>query len=77
MNNTNRLVSGDNKGYASYLFEKYKNGNATLPARGKFVAAFAQTNSGDVSPNTLGATCDDTGLPCDFYTSLCNGRVCS
>jgi hypothetical protein len=26
MNNTNTLVSGDNKGYASYLFEQLKNG---------------------------------------------------
>ena len=26
MNNTNLLVSGDNKGYASYLFERAKNG---------------------------------------------------
>ena len=25
MNNINKLVSGDNKGYASYLFEKAKN----------------------------------------------------
>ncbi len=26
MNNTNRLISGDNKGYASMLFEQYING---------------------------------------------------
>lgn len=25
MNNTNVLISGDNKGYASYLFEKHMN----------------------------------------------------
>lgn len=25
MNNTNRIISGDNKGYASYLFEQNKN----------------------------------------------------
>ncbi|KJE90898.1 neutral/alkaline nonlysosomal ceramidase [Capsaspora owczarzaki ATCC 30864] len=77
MNNTNRLVSGDNKGHASYLFEKQMNGKATLPGKGKFVAAFAQTNSGDVSPNTAGAFCisgKDAGKPCDFYTSLCDGR---
>ena len=49
MNHHNSLVCGDNKGYASYLFEKdmgsdYLN-NST------FVAAFAQSNAGDVSPN--------------------------
>lgn len=43
MNNTNGLISGDNKGYASYLFEKYQNGNNSLPGMGPFVGAFAQT----------------------------------
>jgi neutral ceramidase len=28
----------------------------------------------DVSPNTDGAKCIDTGLPCDAVTSTCNGR---
>ena len=32
MNNTNRLISGDNKGYASYLFEQYMNPNS-LPGK--------------------------------------------
>lgn len=49
MGNTNKLISGDNKGYASYLFEKLKGTNYT--ANKTFVAAFAQTNAGDVSPN--------------------------
>jgi len=49
LGNTNRLISGDNKGYASYLFEKAMGTN--YAATGTFVAAFAQTNSGDVSPN--------------------------
>jgi neutral ceramidase len=53
MNNTNTLVSGDNKGYASYLFERDFNGDA-LPGSGPFVSAFASTNLGDVSPNTAG-----------------------
>ncbi|KAJ7527759.1 hypothetical protein O6H91_16G069600 [Diphasiastrum complanatum] len=39
-----------------------------------FVAAFAQTNEGDVSPNILGAFCEDTGQPCDFNHSTCNGK---
>lgn len=50
LNNKNRLISGDNKGVAEYLFEKH------MRAQGypNFVAAFAQAHSGDVSPNPLG-----------------------
>ena len=36
------------------------NGGA-LPGTGKFVAAFASSNLGDVSPNTQGPKCIDTG----------------
>jgi neutral ceramidase len=72
MNNTNTLVSGDNKGHAMYLFEKWVNGNGTMSGRGPFVAAFSQTNEGDVSPNTKGAFCED-GTPCEFAHSTCNG----
>ncbi|KAG2496430.1 hypothetical protein HYH03_005654 [Edaphochlamys debaryana] len=39
-----------------------------------FVAAVAQAAVGDVSPNTGGAFCLDTGLPCDAAHSTCNGR---
>lgn len=39
-----------------------------------FVSAFCQSNCGDVSPNTGGAFCTDTGLPCDFNQSTCNGK---
>lgn len=39
------------------------------------MAAFAQSNEGDVSPNTKGARCIDTGKKCDFNSSTCNGRV--
>ena len=75
MNNTNELISGDNRGLASYMAEKKMNGDATLPGtKGKFVAAFASTNLGDVSPNTAGPKCLDTGLPCDSGTSTCNGK---
>lgn len=73
MNNTNRLISSDNKGYASILFERLMNPGA-LPGKGKFVAAFGQSNEGDVSPNTKGPHCLDTGLACDFNRSTCNGR---
>eukprot|EP00937_MAST-01D_sp_MAST-1D-sp2_P008111 g8111.t1 len=78
MNNTNTLVSGDNKGFASYLLEREHNGgtaDGVQPGTGPFVAAFMATNLGDVSPNTLGPRCRDTGLPCDLKTSTCNGRV--
>ncbi|EGG19472.1 hypothetical protein DFA_00049 [Cavenderia fasciculata] len=72
MNNTNHLISGDNKGYASYMFEKYMNGNDSLPGVGPFVAAFGQSNEGDVSPNTMGPKCPD-GSPCSS-DSTCNGK---
>jgi neutral ceramidase len=75
MNSSNHLISGDNKGYASYLMEKQYNGNESLPGRGSFVAAFASTNLGDASPNTAGSRCVDTGLPCDFTASTCNGQM--
>ena len=74
MNSTNKLISGDNKGYASYLMEKEINGQDTLPGHGDFVAAFASTNLGDASPNTDGPRCIDTGEPCDLVSSTCNGR---
>jgi neutral ceramidase len=48
MSNRNRLISGDNKGYASYLFEKELGTDYAAPST--FVAAFAQSNEGDVSP---------------------------
>lgn len=74
--NTNRLVSSDNKGMASLLFEREMNGNDTLPGHGPFIAAFGQSNEGDVSPNTLGAWCNATvgGVYCSDDHSVCNGR---
>ncbi|HOD13625.1 MAG TPA: neutral/alkaline ceramidase [Spirochaetota bacterium] len=45
----NKLISGDNKGWASYLFEKDK--GADYLASKSFVAAFAQASAGDVTPN--------------------------
>lgn len=71
MNNTNHLISSDNKGYAAILFEQEMNPAGTLPGKGEFVAIFAQANEGDVSPNTAGPRCIDTGLPCDSMTSTC------
>lgn len=74
MNNTNQLVSGDNKGYASMRFEREINGKGVLTGKGPFVASFPNANHGDTSPNILGPKCIDTGLPCDLSTSTCNGK---
>jgi len=61
---TNRLISADHKGYAAYTFEQ-EMGNG-------FVAAFAQNESGDASPNQPQA--DDVTLnflrPVDMDPSL-------
>lgn len=51
MNNKNGGINGDSKGYAEYLFEKSMQSNYDSNA---FVAAFAQENSGDVTPNPDG-----------------------
>lgn len=45
-----QLLSGDNKGHASYLFEKKLKGT-TYKSNNDFVAAFAINNAGDMSPN--------------------------
>src|SRR5262252_51309 len=68
MGNDNHLISGDNKGYASYLFEKAKGTNYS--ADETFVAAFAQSDEGDVTPNIYGGT--NGGGANDFEsTALC------
>jgi neutral ceramidase len=63
MTGNNRLISPDNKGYAEYNFEHDMQG-VDWNERGQFVAAFAQTNAGDMSPNLrdggrLGPTDDE------------------
>ncbi len=50
--NTNKLISGDNKGFASFKFEDTK--GTDYGVQETFVAAFAQSNAGDVSPNLWG-----------------------
>ncbi len=52
MSNENTLISGDNKGVASMLFEQdfVRDYRSTKP----FVAAFMQANEGDVTPNIFG-----------------------
>lgn len=54
MTNRNRLISSDNKGYAAYAWERLAFGvdyRADLDDNPRFIAAFAQTNAGDMSPN--------------------------
>lgn len=71
MNNTNKLVSSDNVGYAAILFEKQLNPGAYV-GHGKVVTAFASANLGDSSPNINGPKCEYSGLPCDLLTSTCH-----
>ena len=52
MTNRNRLISSDNKGYAAYHWERLVEGVDYLTGTDpSFIAAFAQTNAGDMSPN--------------------------
>jgi len=69
MGNKNDLISGDNKGYASYLFENSKGSDYT--AGKTFVAAFAQSNEGDASPNINGN--GDGGGADDFASTAIAG----
>jgi neutral ceramidase len=74
MNFTNHLISGDHKGTASQYIEQAMSAPGTLPGNETFVAAFASTNLGDVSPNTDGPICKAgpaQGRPCDVNTSTC------
>ncbi|CAJ1409567.1 unnamed protein product [Effrenium voratum] len=76
------LISGDNKGYAQYAFERAArrvafsgleaiNGPSEVsPAgQGPFVAAFATGAAGDVSPNVHGSWCEETGVSCETAQS--------
>jgi len=56
LSNRNTLISGDNKGYAAWAWEK-----ALVDGPHRPVAAFAQTNAGDMSPNVPDATRGPTG----------------
>ncbi|XP_078492504.1 putative neutral ceramidase C [Ciona intestinalis] len=73
MNFSNELISSDNKGRASALFEKMMRKSGENKAGNEsFVGAFASANLGDVSPRTKGPICVDTGKSCDFEKSTCN-----
>ena len=60
----NRLISGDNKGYASLEFERTQNNKGH--ANKLFVGAFAQADAGDVTPNL---NLDNTGPGADDFES--------
>ncbi|MGW0002897.1 neutral/alkaline non-lysosomal ceramidase N-terminal domain-containing protein [Nocardia grenadensis] len=51
MTNKNRLISSDNKGYAAFACEHTDHGVRYLDGAPGYIAAFAQTNAGDMSPN--------------------------
>ncbi|NKY89319.1 neutral/alkaline ceramidase [Nocardia veterana] len=55
LTDANTLISADNKGYASYRWEHDEMGVRRDAGAPGFVAAFAQTNAGDMTPN-LGLT---------------------
>jgi len=70
MYGNNTLVTGDNKGVAAVMLEKFVGDSL-------FVAGFSQANVGDTTPNVLGAYCESgpqAGEMCDFKTSLCGDK---
>ncbi|AZM59373.1 MULTISPECIES: neutral/alkaline ceramidase [unclassified Streptomyces] len=71
MSGDNRLVSADNKGYAAYHWEREVH-DVDYLADGSpaFVSAFAQTNSGDMSPNL---DLQPPTTPEDFAHTRANG----
>lgn len=60
----NHLISGDHKGYASLAFERAM--GVRYNSRDDFVAAFAQSTPGDVTPNL---NLDNTGPGADMFES--------
>ncbi|REK06759.1 MAG: hypothetical protein DWQ37_22195 [Planctomycetota bacterium] len=71
MSQKNRLISSDNKGYAAYAFERAERAGGD----DAFVAAFAQSNCGDVTPNL---TLDQRGPGKDEFesTKIMGTRQC-
>ncbi|NYJ01627.1 neutral ceramidase [Nocardioides thalensis] len=51
MSTDNHLISPDNKGYAEYRWEEVAGVDHLADRDPRFVASFAQTNAGDMSPN--------------------------
>ncbi|KAF4591803.1 neutral/alkaline nonlysosomal ceramidase [Ophiocordyceps camponoti-floridani] len=78
MQANNTLISGDNKGVAADMLEKALRADDATDS--DFVAGFSQANMGDVSPNVLGAWCQDgSGQRCRLEDSTCadgRGSLC-
>ncbi|KAK2098624.1 Neutral ceramidase [Saguinus oedipus] len=53
------------------IYAAFRKGDSDLQNKGPFVAAFASSNLGDVSPNILGPHCINTGESCDNPNSTC------
>jgi neutral ceramidase len=71
MSNRNRLISSDNKGRAAQLLERTNGKNLNVP--GTFVASFAQSDEGDVSPtDPLASNADGHA---DFVNTQASGDL--
>eukprot|EP01080_Neovahlkampfia_damariscottae_P005587 gene5587-9403_t len=73
---SNKLISGDNKGFASYLFERKVNSEIYenyQPGNNSFIASFPEAPSGDSSANTGGAFCPN-GDECEYHSD-CEGKA--
>ncbi len=57
----NRMISSDNKGLAGMMFEGKINGDGAQIGKGPFIAAFASSTLGDLSPNIIGPYCKEPG----------------
>lgn len=75
MSNTNRLLSGDNKGAAEQLVEKHWAAKQKQEFEPGFAAAFVQSNGADTSPNVLGTFCADTGVTGQQHVLLSYARM--
>ena len=71
MSGENKLISGDNKGYAAYHWEREVEGTDYLTdTTPDFISAFAQTNAGDMSPNL---DLQPPTTPADFEATRASG----
>jgi len=69
----NKLINGDNKGYASYIYERMMKKNYRNDKG--FVAAFFNGAAGDVSPNTAQDINGDGDWDCPLLDSFLCGQL--
>jgi neutral ceramidase len=72
VNKDNTLISGDNKGYAAWKIEQLM--GADYRRHSGFVAAFANSNAGDASPNVAGDVDGDGDWECSANESFACAR---